>query len=167
MLSKKILIPVFSLVIVGASLVGGGYGFASAQSNNTPFSGLSEEIAQKFHLNQSDVQSVIISYMQQHKQIMMQNRQKRVKERLDQEVQAEKITSDQESAIIKELTSLKNNYTSSSFETMTPAQHQRAMQNRHNELEAWAKTQGIDPSLIPDFGDGRHHIWKISQSPTP
>src|ERR1700691_1048994 len=99
MISKKILIPVFAIVIGGGSLMGVS-SLVHAQTNAGPFNGLAQTIASKFGLSQSDVQSVINTYMQQQRQTMMQNMQQRLQNKLNQEEQQGQITDVQESAIL-------------------------------------------------------------------
>jgi len=160
MLSKKILVPVFAIVIAGSTLVGVS-AIAHAQTGTTPFAGLAQAIASKFNLNQSDVQSAITSYMQQN----MQNRQKN---RLDKLVSAGKITSAQETAILAELATLQSQYSPSSFQGMTQAQRQQAMQDRKNALTTWANAQGINPAYVMPFGMGHRGRWhKPTGTPTP
>jgi len=164
MLSKKILIPVFAIVVGGGSLLGVST-MVSAQSSNTPFSGLAQTIAQKFNLDQSDVQSVINSYMQQQRQTMMQNMQKRLQNKLNQEVQQGEITSSQEASITSELSTLKNQFNPGSFKSMTQQQRQQAFQTQQNDLKSWASSQGINLSYIP-FGSGTGH-GRFGHRPTP
>lgn len=170
MLSKKLFMPVMAVVVAGATLFGASR-IIQAQSNNTPLSGLAQEIASKFKLSQSDVQNVILSYTQQHKQTMLQNVQQRLGTRLDQEVSSGKITKDQKTAIINELETLKTKYNINSLKTMTPAQRQQAFQNEQSDLKSWAQSSGIDLSIIQGFGMGRHRGFgfgmKPKATPTP
>src|SRR5579871_6549958 len=124
MLSKKIIIPAVIIATVGIVTLG-AISFASAQGGTTPLSGLAQAIAQKFNLNQSDVQNTISQYVQQGK-----------------------ITSEQEQAILDEQAKLKSEYNMQSLKNMTPAQRQQTVQNMKNEITAWAQSQGIDPSYI-------------------
>lgn len=170
MFSKKIIIPVFAVVTTGVAAF--GISQVHAQTNTTPFSGLAQAIAQKFNLSQSDVQTVINTYMQQQKQTKLQNMQNRLKKKLDQEVQQGKITSAQETAIINELQALKNKYSPSALKTLTPQQRQQAIKNMQSDLKTWAQQQGIDTTLIPGFGLGWHRAWIFngpppSTTPTP
>ncbi|CAN5355554.1 hypothetical protein BH10PAT1_BH10PAT1_5290 [soil metagenome] len=123
LIHKKIIIPI---VILGAfatiALTATGI---SAQTRNDPFSGIAAAIAQKFNLNQTDVQSVITEYRQTKRTDMFTTR-------LDKLVVDKKITSDQKSAIINELQSKPK-----------PA-----------DFKAWLKSQNLDESIIP-FGLGR------------
>jgi hypothetical protein len=164
MLSQKVLIPVFAVIVGGGSLLGLST-LVHAQSGKTPFSGLAQAVAQKFNLNQSDVQSVINSYMQQQKQKMRQNMQLRLQNRLNQEVQQGELTSSQEASIVSELSTLKSQSNPGSFKSMTPQQRQQAFQTQQNDLKSWAQSQGINLSLIP-FGFGRGH-GGFGHRPTP
>lgn len=170
-MTRKILIPVI-VAVVGLGVVGATV--ASAQTN-TPLSGLAQMIAQKFNLDQNQVQGVINQYRQQQKTNMQQNIQQRLKSKLDAGVSAGKITSSQEQAIINELNTLRSQNNPGNFKNMTPAQRQQAFQNIQNQLKSWAQSQGIDPALIP-FGGfgmggrGMHRGWNYatpSPSPSP
>ncbi len=163
MISKKILVPVFSVVVSGAILLGGGFVLAHAQTPNTPFSGLAQAIASKFNLNEADVQSAISSYRQQQ----MINRQKM---RLDRLVSEGKITSSQESAILQELATIKNQFNSSSLKGMTQTQRQQAFQNERNVITQWAQSQNppINPAYVFPFGMGHKGGWNRTHlTPTP
>lgn len=131
-----------------------------AQSKNSPFSGLTQEIAKKFNLKESEVQNVIKSY-----------RQQRLKVRLDQEVSTGKITKDQEAKIINELETLKTKYNTDSLKTMTLSQKQQAFKNMQIDLKSWAQSNGIDLSRIPGLGIGRrswvHFGVKPRVTPAP
>lgn len=165
--SKKLLIPVVAVIVGGSALLGVS-AVANAQAGNSPFFGLAQEIASKFNLNSSDVQNTISTYMQQQHANMMQNRQQFLKNKLDQEVSAGKITSDQETAILNELTTLKNKYNigPGNFKSMTQTQRQQAMQNMQNDLKSWTQSNGINLSLIPGFGMGMHRGWRFGNHPT-
>lgn len=146
-----------------------------AQGGNSPFSGLAQAIAQKFNLNQSDVQSVISQYMTTQqanwKNSMKGNRQKWLASRLTSEVNADKITSSQASAITTELSTLQGQFPMSSFKGMTNSQRQSQFQTEMTDLKNWASAQNINLSLIP-FGLGFRHGWhgnrnQPTATPTP
>lgn len=164
MISKKILIPVFAVVIGGGSLLGVS-SLVHAQTGTGPLSGLAQSIASKFGLSQSDVQSVINTYMQQQRQTMMQNMQQRLQNKLNTEVQQNKITSGQETAIFNELSTLKNQFNPGTFKLMTQQQRQQAFKTEKNDLQSWAQSQGIKVSLIP-FGFGMGH-GRFGHRPMP
>ena len=141
---KNLLIPVVTLIgvgIVGTTILGARS--ANAQTKGTFFSGLAQAIAQKFNLNQADVQTVIDQYGQTQRQTML-------KTRLDKLVADTKITPDQETAIINEL----------------------ATKPSRTDFEAWLKSQNLDPKTLGFFGFGmpRDHFghWaKPSTTPSP
>lgn len=167
MLSKNLLVPVFAVVVSGATLFGIST-IVHAQAGSNPFSGLAQTLATKFGLSQSDVQSAITAYMQQQKGNRQQNMAQMQKKRLDQLVSQGKITSAQETAILDELASLKNQNNPISFQNMTQAQRQQAMQDQKNAITSWANSKGINPAYVMPFGGGRRGGWhKPTGTPTP
>ncbi|MCL4354485.1 hypothetical protein M1349_03380 [Patescibacteria group bacterium] len=174
MLKKKIILPVLAVVVLG---VGGALVSmqAHAQTNNTPLSGLVQAIAQKFGLDQSQVQSVVDNYRNQQRQKMQQNIQQKEENRLNTLVQQGKITDAQKKAILDEQAKLKNEYSPNSFKNLTPEQRKQQFQKEQDEINSWAKSQGIDPAYVmPGFGMGRfrgmHKGWfnnKSTTTPTP
>jgi competence protein ComGC len=162
MLSKKILVPVFAIVVSGATLFGVTQA-VHAQGGNASYAGLVQAIAQKFGLDKSQVQSVFDQY-----------RGGRQKKRLDQLVQQGKITAAQEQAILDEITKLKNEYNPNSFKNMTSDQRKQAFQNLQNEVKTWAQSQGIDLKYLMPFGGMRfgmrwlhHNNPMTTPTPTP
>ena len=83
---------------------------------------------------------------------MMQNRQDREKKRLDDLVSQGKITSEQETAIINELKSLKDKYKLGQNTQETLEQRKADMESFQKDLKAWADSQKIDIKLIEPFG---------------
>ena len=143
-MNRRIIIPIVAvgaLGIVGVTLIGAKNTYAQS-----PISNLSQAIAQKFNLNQSDVQSFIINYRQTRNQDM-------VKIKLDALVTSGKITTDQETAIINELASLKTKYLAN------PSKDN--FKNMVAEFKSWLGSQNIDPSILPMFKlrIGMHKNW--------
>lgn len=167
MLSRKLLVPVFAVVVAGSTLFGVST-IVHAQTGTNMFSGLAQALATKFNLKETDVQSALTAYMQQQKGNWQQNMQQRQKQRLDTLVSQGKITSGQETAILNELTTLQKQYSPSSFQGMTQTQRQQAMQNEKNAITTWANSQGINPTYVMPFGMGHRGGWhKLTGSPTP
>lgn len=152
MLAKKILIPVFAVVVTGSTLLGVS-SIAHAQSGSAPFSGLAQAIASKFNLNTSDVQNVISAFKQQQRANWQQNMQQREKKRLDRLVSQGKITNSQETAILSELSTLQGQFSRSSLQGMTQKQRRQAFLNEKNAIESWANSQvpSINPKYVMPF----------------
>lgn len=126
---------------------------AYAATNTVPtrtnfFQGLVTFLEQKFGLDKGQVTAAVNDYRNQQKQTMQQNMQNREKSRLDTLVSQGKITSSQEQAILDELAKLKQGYSADSLKNLTPQQRKDQFQKEQQELQDWAKSQGIDPTLI-------------------
>jgi hypothetical protein len=156
MISKKIFIPVIALTIAGTTFFGVSQ-FVHAQNSGQT---LVQMIAQKFGLDQNKVQAVFDDYKNQHQSEKLQFMQDRLKTHLDGLVSQGKITSSQEQAIIDELSKLRDEVTGANFKNMTSQERKQAMQKIHDEFVSWAKSQGIDLTLVHPFGGiGMHKGW--------
>ena len=156
MISKKILIPVVVLTIVGAAT----YGAATINAQTTtPHAGLIEAISQKFGLDKTKVQSVADEYRKTHQAERQEMMKQKMEEKLTQDVKDGKITEAQKQAIIKKLAEVKNAFNPDSVKNMTPEERKKAMDDKHAELEKWAQTQGIDPNYVIR-GEGRRGMLK-------
>ena len=159
---KNIITGAAAVVITMTPLVAAAPAYAangSTQGNNF-FSGLIQFIAQKFGLDSTKVQSAVTEYQVQHKTQIQQNMQNREKTRLDALVQQGKITSFQEQAILAELAKLRSEFDPANFRNMTPEERQQQFQKQRDEFTTWAKSQGIDPTLLRPFGMmGLHRGW--------
>lgn len=153
------MLPIVTIAVLGGSAIL-AVSVAHAQTGNPPWSGLVQMIAQKFNLDQTQVQGVFDQYRQQQVQNGAKMMQGREKARLDQLVKDGKINSTQEQTVIAELASLKIKYNSANFKA------------EQDEINAWAKTEGIDPTYLrPGFGRGGRGYFgnrpKITPTPTP
>lgn len=155
MIKKKILVPLFAVVLSTGTLLGASY-FWHAQAASNPFAGLAASIASKFNLNATDVQNAIAAYTQSQKGKRLQNLSELEKKRLDALVTKGKITESQETAILNELSSLQTKYNGNNF------------LNEKNELTQWAKDNNISPMYVLPFGPRFKFGWrKVSPTPTP
>jgi Spy/CpxP family protein refolding chaperone len=154
MLRRKIILPVLAITIGSAAFF--GVSQVSAQSLNGR-SELVSMIAQKFNLDQNQVQQVF----DQHKDQMHQKMQQKMEDRLTQLVKDGKLTEAQKQAVITKMAEEKNNFNPDSFKDLTPQQRKEKMDQHRTEMENWAKTQGIDLSLIMPFrmGRGMHKMF--------
>jgi 3-hydroxyacyl-CoA dehydrogenase len=152
MFRKKLLIPVFAVTIVGAGLFGTHQVSAQSTDGTTDVVTL---IAQKFSLDKNQVQQVF----DQHHQEMKIKRQTKMEERLTQLVKDGKLTESQKQAVLTKMAEEKNSFNPQSFKDLTPEQRKTQMDQHRQEMENWAKSQGIDLSLIRPLKMGRAMHW--------
>jgi hypothetical protein len=133
--NKKLIIPASALIMAGA-----GVASVSAATSLTAPS-LAQEIAQKFHLDQSQVQSVI----NQHRGEVQQNREARYEQRLTDAVNSGQITASQKQAILDE-----HNKLLSEIKASTGGNRRPDLQNVRQEAKDWASQNNIDVKwLLP------------------
>ena len=162
------IIPVLGAVALGATMF--GVTQVRAQGTNM-YTGLVQAIAQKFNLDQTQVQSVVDQYRQTQQGAMQQKMQQNEQTRLDTLVSQGKITAAQKQAILDEEAKLKTEYSPASFKTMTADQRKQAMTAEQAEIKAWAQAQGIDATYLHmGFGmrrGGFGHKPTVTPTPTP
>lgn len=170
-MNKQTILTVAAVSVLSGSLVVATNAFAQTSANGqSGVPSLVQEIADKFHLNTSDVQSVFT----QHRQEMMAKQESNYENYLKNLVSTGKITDAQEQLILnkhKELISqmqsiLKN------FKSMTPAQRRAQMQATTQDLQNWAKQNNIPLQYLRPFGPGmgrfgRFVFHKPKATPTP
>jgi competence protein ComGC len=126
---------------------------AGGSASSDPMSSLVQKIATKFNLNKDDVQKVF----DEDKAAREAEHDKQVDARLQKLVDAGTITSAQKTAIENKLKELKEARQADREEmkTLSDTERQSKMDERKNELESWAKEQGIDLTKLKGiFGGG-------------
>jgi len=145
-----------------------GAGAIYAQGGNLQTNDLPQLIAQKFNLNQDEVQTVFDQYREQRREQRQQENQQRMEENLNQAVADGKITESQKQLILQKHQEMQAERES---ETFDPGQGRENARKHHDEMEQWAKDNGIDlESVIGDrpmmrdgeFG-GRHGMMRGRQ----
>ncbi len=151
---KNIILPAATLV-AGLGIASGVAVHAASTSGNgtNPVSNLVQAIAQKFNLNQADVQQV---FDQQHAQMEAQHQQQ-FADRLQQAVTDGKLTQDQADKIKAKAQELQTQREANKtqFESMTPQQRQDAFKTEQDNLQQWEKDNNIPAGYLP-FGPGGH-----------
>ena len=140
------------ITLLGAGTVVTTQSFAQSTTNtDSPVTSLVKAIAQKFNLQESDVQAVFDS----HRSEMETKRQENVDSKLSQMVTDGKITDAQKQLILAKLKELEANKQSNmeKFKSMTPEERKAVMEKERADLEAWAKQNNIDLSILK-FGHG-------------
>lgn len=138
------------------SAVGLGTGALYAAENKVmefhPMSNLASIIAQRFNLNEADVQQVIDEEHEKMRMEMDGKMAERMKEKLAKAVEAGKLTQAQADAIVakhQEMTALLE-----SLKDKTPEERRAALEAKHEELKAWAEEQGLAENFMHAFGPG-------------
>lgn len=177
MYGKKTLTTAVLVLAIGSSTLFTVLPAYAADGSTPTKMGPIEDIAQffekKFNLNHEQVQSALSEYKTQHKADRDKNIGGMEKKRLDMLVSQGKITSAQETAILKELAELKAKYQINDPDNQTPDQRKTAMTNFQNDLKAWSDAQKIDLQYIEPFGGKMmkmghgYGMWKKSSTITP
>ena len=160
-MTKRTLITVAAVSILSGGVMVVTNAFAqtpAAGQNNVP--SLAQEIANKFHLNVSDVQAIF----NQHQQEVKSQRESNYNAYLQKLVNTGKITAEQEQLILnkrQQLLSQKQNR-----KAMTPAERKAQMQSTMQDLKNWAKQNNIDLRYLRPFGPGRGFGRFGGHSPT-
>lgn len=151
-MKQKILIPVLTIAVVGATFFGLSQTAQAEGTETKPMETLVQAISQKFGLNEAEVQAVFDEQREKHHTQM----QEKLEKRLDQAVTDGKITEDQKIAILEKHEEMQKNH--ESLKDMTPEERKTYMQQKHEELQSWAEAEGIDLSvLMMGHGMGRFH----------
>ena len=145
-MKKALLLPAIALTMAGTVLFAtqspmvSGQTFAQEASN--PEQTLIEKIAEKFHLNKDEVKAVFTEHKEEHRVQM----QEKFEERLSQLVKDEKITEEQKAKILTKFSEIHANREAEmeKLKSKTPEQRHEVMKAHHDELQQWAKENGID-----------------------
>lgn len=146
---KTFVIGAAVLTIVGATAFVSTNAFAQSPGNRNR---MIQRLAQKLGLPEDKVKS---AFEQMHIEHLTEMK-KTQEERLSQLVAEGKITDTQKQAIIAKLEELRSQKESNKDnQNLTPEERKQKMEAHKTELENWAKTQGIDLSLIMMRGEKR------------
>lgn len=149
-IKKPLMVAGVASVVSLGGLAGSGVVSAAANPSSSGSNSLADAIASKFHLNKSDVQSVIKQNHQQHEA----EHQQKYEARLDQAVKDGKLSSAQKDQILakeKELKSYKD-----SIKDKTPEERHKLMKAKLDELKTWAKQNNIDMQYLRPGPGGPH-----------
>lgn len=156
-MNKKIAIVAVSM---GLMVAGALTSYAYAQDTTTPHQTIIQKLVAKFGLRESDVKSVF-DEIRDERQSQMQTR---TDDRLSQAVKNSKITEVQKQAILakqKELQTAKL-ADKEAWKSLTPEARKAAMEKEKTDLDAWAKTNGIDVSFLRNGYKGFRHGFRMS-----
>ena len=158
MSTRRKILPVTLATVFGLSIMLSNLPVYAQTSTPTPtkvafFDGLVKYIADKFHLDQSQVKSAVSEYQAQHQTEMQKKHDTQEKARLDKLVKDGKITQDQENAIISEVKALREKYHVGGEKDMTPQERKTQFDAMQKEAKSFAQEHKIDIKyLMPEFG---------------
>lgn len=171
-MNKKMLLTVATVSIMSGGLVMASNAFAQTQSGGQEsMTSLVQKIADKFNINKNDVQAVF----DQNRQEMQAKRETRYEAKLAQLVKDGKITEQQKQLLLDKHKQLVSEMQSNkvNLKSLTPA----ARKAKRQELQAWAKQNGVDIKyLMGGLGmrghrgfamDDQNPTATITASPTP
>ncbi len=130
----------------------GSLTFVSASAyaqNNDGKATMITRLAQKLGVSEDKVKSAFDEIHSEHQTEMKQNMEQKLTELVSQG----KLTETQKTAIIAKMEELRTKHQNikAEMQNLTPEERKAKMEAERAELEAWAKSQGIDLSILP-FG---------------
>ncbi|MFA6982069.1 MAG: hypothetical protein WC243_03550 [Patescibacteria group bacterium] len=144
----KLLISALAAGTIGVTALSLLSGSVFAQGDGR-YSPLVQKLVDKFNLSQEEVDTVVSEY-QAERRTEMQNR---FQERLDQEVEAGNITSEQREKIMAKHEEMQNEMIGQ--QGLTSDERKAKMDEHRSELEKWAEENGIDVQYLMGFGPGK------------
>ncbi len=161
---KKSLIAATVVTVLGVGTLGAGRVFAqTTNTSSNPTSSLVQKIAERFGLQQADVQAVF----DQERQDRQAEMETKYETQLSQYVTDGKITEAQKQLILakhKELQAQRE-ARKDDFQTMTQDERRAAKETERQELQTWAKENSIDLRYLM-FGHGmRGHRERAPNTP--
>ena len=170
-LSRKNIVVAAIMIFCAATVAGVGAVYADEiVGKGNPMSGLVSAIAQKFNLNEADVQAVFDQQREQMQAQREQNRgqmetkrQERFEARLGELVSSGKLTQSQANAIKDKKAELEAQMeaTKPDFKNMTQEERKTAMKEQKTKMEVervalkqWASNNGIAEEYLPMTGMG-------------
>ncbi|MCX8008770.1 MAG: hypothetical protein N3A54_03625 [Patescibacteria group bacterium] len=144
--------------IGGTTSIASGRVFAQESTPQHPMTLLIQKIADKFRLNKNDVQAVFDEHHKEMRAVMFA----RWEEKLSQLVNEGKITQAQKTLILNKMKELaeKREANKTAWQNKTREEIREQMRKEREELEQWAKNNGIDPQYLIGFGRGFYKGWK-------
>lgn len=152
MRNKKVILTaliagVITLGIVGTSTANAYFG----RSNQNDFA---QKFADKFGLNQTEVQTFFDDIHQQMHEQHQAEMQTRHEERLSELVSEGQISEEQKQLILQKQAEQQANREDNleEWQNLTREERRTQMEEHREEMQSWAAANGIDMSLIGPFG---------------
>ena len=160
--SKKILLgtgATLGAVVLASSLLTGSV--SADDSSDWGPATFANRIAERFGLNQDEVQGVFDEVHQERHQARQVERESHFQDALSQAVANGTLTQEQSSAFEAKHQEIQAEREANieSWKDLSPEERQSFAQDRHQEMEQWLSDNGIDTSVMEEimggFGEGR------------
>lgn len=150
--SKRYLVVPIAVLGLIAVLAFSNVDEANASESQWSRGSFAETIAQKFNLNQDDVEEVIQELHQQRFEEREGFMREHLEERLEQAVEEGNLTETQMYAILEKFEEMHIRMDELHDQDLSPDEMHEQMADIHEEMEAWAEEQGIDFDLFMRAG---------------
>lgn len=168
-MNKKTLVTTAIVTAISTALLKGGIALAQGKSaSDNPMSSLVQKIADRFGLNEAEVQTVFDENRAEHQAKMEAEREKkqaeiisRLEERLDEAVSNGEITEEQKALILAKQEELTSNRQAQmeSTKDLTNEERRQIMETAREALQTWAQENNIDIKylMLGPGPDGPRH----------
>ncbi len=149
-MDKKILMGAAAAVVITSAAAFGAIGVSAQGSDMNQ--NVVQKLAEKFNLNESDVQAVFDQTREERHQEM----ETKYEDNLNTAVSEGKITEEQKTLILAKHDEIEKNREANreNWQNLTPEERRTQMQQQRDEMQTWADQNGINLSLIMGMGDG-------------
>lgn len=157
MINKKLYLPALGAILVGSTMF--MVGNVSAEGFQNRQTEIAQKIAQKFNLNQSEVEKVFTDFHQEKQS----QRQAQLTEKLNQAQKDGKITEAQKTAILTKLAE-KTASRPDMGKDQTAEQRKASMEQQKTEMDNWLKVNGLTTETLKSIigggfqGMGKGHM---------
>lgn len=151
---------IISAVIISFLAIGALGAMPAMAEDLANYPRIVQKIADRFGLDEDEVQKVLVEFREEHKAQMQEN----FYTRLNNLVESGKITANQKQAIISKFEEMKEEH--KKLDDLSPEErnakikdHLNNRKNRAKELKTWAQENNIDLELLPKMhiGHGKAH----------
>ena len=154
-MKKQLILTATLIALLGAGAFSATSVFAQGNDSSN---GLATRIAEKFGLKQTEVQTVVDQYRTEERTQRQAEMKTETEARLTQLVTDGKITAAQKQLILAKHSEMEANREQefAAKKNMTATERRAAMEKKRTDLDAWAKSNGIDPQYVLFGGRGGH-----------
>jgi DNA primase len=157
-MQKKHILPALAVglalgtgaLVIGSSQVSAWMG--NGQGNRDQ---MVQQLAERFGLNEDEVQSFMEEKRAEHMQQNQEQRQTEFEERLSTAVTDGKITEEQKQVILDKHAQMQAQFEANKEDRQAAREERQAeRESHHQEMEAWAEENGIDMEVIMELMGG-------------